>query len=78
MADEVESDLQYRADGSRVLEDPNDDLLVYDFDVDGDGVFDLEGVPTSTLELEFPDDGEVTLTSEYGIGSRPRALRLGE
>ena len=42
-------------------EDPNDDLLVYDFDVDGDGVFDLEGVPTSTVELLFPDDGEVTV-----------------
>ncbi len=42
-------------------EDPNGDLIVYDFDTDGDGAFDTEGDVNPSTLLLFPDDGEVVV-----------------
>ena len=42
-------------------DDPGDDDLTYQWDVDGDGGFDTEPSDSSSLEHTYPDSGEVTV-----------------
>ncbi len=53
---------------SVVASDPGDDRLVYDWDLTGDGLYDLVGVPDAVQETSFADDGDHVIRCRVSDG----------
>ncbi len=58
-----------------VAEDPNEDPLVFDFDLDNDGVFEVTGAEAPTQPMLFEDDGvlRVRVAAQDPEGGRAEA-----
>ncbi len=44
-----------------IADDPGDDPITYGYDVDGDGVYELEGLEMDAIVVTYPDNGNYTL-----------------